>query len=151
VRALVQRVRHARVDVEVTGYHAGIGDGLLVLLGVEIGDTESEASWIAKKLVQLRIFRDEDGRMNRSVEDIDGALLIVSQFTLAGDCTKGNRPSFVRAASPAKGERLYGFVVDAVREAGRPVETGQFGADMRIHLLNDGPVTLMIEKPPATP
>jgi D-tyrosyl-tRNA(Tyr) deacylase len=146
MRALVQRVRHASVDVEATAHHAEIGPGLLVLLGVEQGDTDDDATWIAGKLVRLRIFRDDEGRMNRSVQDTDGAILLISQFTLAGDCTKGNRPSFVHAAEPEEGNRLYERVARELHEHGVPTRTGEFGADMQVALVNDGPVTILIER-----
>jgi D-tyrosyl-tRNA(Tyr) deacylase len=105
--AVVQRVREASVTVEAAGHHERIGPGLCVLLGIETGDTERDAEWMAGKLARLRIFRDDEGKMNRSVQDIGGEVLVVSQFTLAGDCSKGNRPSFITAADPELGQRLY--------------------------------------------
>lgn len=145
--AVVQRVREASVTVEAEGYRAAIGPGLCVLLGVEQGDTDAEASWMAGKLARLRIFRDDDGRMNRSVQETGGAVLLVSQFTLAGDCAKGNRPSFVRAAEPALGEKLYENVAELLaREHRLPVERGIFGAMMDVALVNDGPVTLIVQR-----
>jgi len=147
--AVVQRVRNAGVSVEEENYHAAIGPGLCVLLGVEDGDTAAEAAWMAGKLAKLRIFRDEQDRMNRSVLDVGGEVLLVSQFTLAGDCSKGNRPSFVRAAEPTVGDTLYEHVAAAMRgEHGLTVRTGVFGAIMQVSLINDGPVTLIVERRP---
>ena len=108
--AVVQRVTEASVEVEATGYHASIGLGLCILLGIEQGDTEAEAHWLAGKLSRLRIFRDDQDKMNRSVVDVEGEVLLISQFTLAGNCEKGNRPSFVNAADPEQGEKLYDLV-----------------------------------------
>ena len=126
-------------------HRAAIGPGLSVLLGVEEGDEEAEAAWMAGKIARLRIFRDEAGKMNRSVQDIHGAVLLVSQFTLAGDCGKGNRPSFVGAADPEVGERLYERVrTHLERDHRLPVGTGVFGAMMQVSLVNDGPVTLIV-------
>ena len=142
---VVQRVDRASVHVEDPPHEASIESGLLVLLGVEAGDTDVEADWMAGRLARLRIFRDEDGRMNRSVQDVDGALLVVSQFTLAADTSGGNRPSFVRAADPAVAESLYERVIDVLRrEHQLPVGTGLFGAMMKVELVNDGPVTIML-------
>lgn len=152
--AVVQRVAEASVavapsDAARDGYRARIGPGLCVLLGVETGDTDADADWIAAKIARLRIFRDEEGKMNRSVQETAGAILLVSQFTLAGDCERGNRPSFVRAADPATGERLYALVGERLRAAhGLPVETGVFGAMMHVSLVNDGPVTLILRRGP---
>lgn len=144
--ALVQRVSEARVTVDgrVTGQ---IGRGLLVLLGVHRADTAAEVAWVAKKVANLRVFPDDEGRMNRSLLDVGGEALVVSQFTLYGDARKGNRPSFVEAAPPERGEALYqAFVAELERLLGRPVPTGEFGAMMDVQLVNDGPVTLWIEK-----
>ncbi|MHC5024668.1 MAG: D-aminoacyl-tRNA deacylase, partial [Planctomycetota bacterium] len=117
---------------------------------VEAGDSESEADWMAGKLARLRIFRDDNDLMNRSVQDIRGDVLLVSQFTLAGDCRKGNRPSFISAADPADGERLYEHVATRLRsDHGLPVRTGLFGAMMQVALVNDGPVTLIVQRGPA--
>ncbi|MCA9290564.1 MAG: D-tyrosyl-tRNA(Tyr) deacylase [Phycisphaerales bacterium] len=147
--AVVQRVTRAAVTVETPPYHASIGAGLCILLGVEHDDTDREAAWIAKKLANLRIFRDDDDKMNRSIIDVGGAALVVSQFTLAGDCAKGNRPSFIGAAAPAEAERLYLDVAHRLEHAhGVPVRTGVFGAMMAIELINDGPVTLIIRRRP---
>lgn len=148
MKALVQRVRQASVTIEEKLY-SKIGQGLLVLLGVEKGDTEKEAEWIAKKISALRIFEDEAGKMNRSVRDINGSLLVVSQFTLAGDTSRGNRPGFEHAARPDDAKKLYEFTVQKLREQNIPTETGVFQADMQVMLINDGPVTFMLEKAPA--
>jgi D-tyrosyl-tRNA(Tyr) deacylase len=139
VRAVVQRVASASVTVGGERL-AEIGPGLLVLLGVRRGDTADEADRLARKLLALRVFEDDDGRMNRSVEDVGGEVLCVSQFTLYGDVRKGNRPSFVDAASPEDAEPLYERVRDALGGKG-----GSFGARMQIGLVNDGPVTLLVE------
>jgi D-aminoacyl-tRNA deacylase len=140
LRAVVQRVSRARVTVdgETTGE---IGPGLLVLLGVRKGDTEEQADKLARKLLALRIFEDDDGRMNRSVTDVGGQILCVSQFTLYGDARKGNRPSFVDAAPPEEAEPLY----ERVRAALHDAQGGRFGAHMNVELVNDGPVTLVVE------
>lgn len=144
MRALVQRVSRAQVDVDGECV-AQIGCGLLVLLGVRVDDTDADALYMADKLAGLRVFEDENGRMNRALTDVDGALLVVSQFTLYGDCRKGRRPSFTAAAAPDLGEALYLRVVELLRAQGLPVQTGRFGAHMQVTLVNDGPVTLMIE------
>lgn len=146
--AVVQRVSRASVTVEATGHHAVIDTGLLVLLGVEDGDADDAAGWMAGKIARLRIFADDAGKMNRSVQDVGGGVLLISQFTLAGDCRKGNRPSFVHAAVPDEGERLYELVATHLRdEHGLPVGQGQFGAHMDVALCNDGPVTLILRSP----
>jgi D-tyrosyl-tRNA(Tyr) deacylase len=144
VRAVVQRVSSARVEVdgEATG---SIGRGLLVLLGVGQGDTEKQAAWLAEKTASLRIFEDDAGKMNLSVQDIGGSILVVSQFTLYGDCRKGRRPSFTDAAPPDLADRLYQFFVSHLRALGVPVETGVFQAKMEVHLVNDGPVTIWLD------
>jgi D-tyrosyl-tRNA(Tyr) deacylase len=137
-------VRHARVVVgdEVVG---AIGTGLLVLLGVAPDDTPEAARWLADKVVGLRIFADDEGKMNRSVAEVGGAVLIVSQFTLYGDCRKGRRPSFISAAGPEIAIPLYETFIDAVKALGVPTATGRFGAMMQVELINDGPVTLILE------
>jgi D-tyrosyl-tRNA(Tyr) deacylase len=139
--ALLQRVSEARVVVDgrVIGQ---IGPGLLVLVCAERGDTEAHADRLLAKLLKLRIFGDEAGKMNRSVQDVGGGLLLVSQFTLAADATGGNRPSFTQAAPPAEGRRLYDYLVERARAAHPQVATGEFAADMKVHLVNDGPVTI---------
>jgi D-tyrosyl-tRNA(Tyr) deacylase len=145
MRIVLQRVSRAKVTVDgrVTGQ---IGRGLLLLAGFTGGDDDDALAWMAKKVVQLRIFPDEEGKMNRSVEDVDGAVLVVSQFTLYGDARKGNRPSFTQAARPEAAVPLYERFVRMLRDAGRPVETGEFGAMMDVELVNDGPVTLVLER-----
>ncbi|GIV59990.1 D-tyrosyl-tRNA(Tyr) deacylase [Rhodocaloribacter litoris] len=144
--ALVQRVREASVEVDEQ-IVARIGRGLLILLGVHTTDTEAEAAWLAKKCANLRIFPDEEGRMNRSVRDVGGEALVVSQFTLYGDARKGNRPSFVASALPEQAEPLYEhFAALLSGHLGRPVPTGVFGAMMNVYLVNEGPVTLWVEK-----
>jgi D-tyrosyl-tRNA(Tyr) deacylase len=140
VRAVVQRVSRARVTVDDQTV-GEIGRGLLVLLGIRRGDTEEHADKLARKLLALRIFEDDDGRMNRSVTDIQGEVLCVSQFTLYGDARKGNRPSFVDAAPPEEAEPLY----ERVRAALHDAQGGRFGAHMEVELVNDGPVTLVVE------
>jgi len=124
-----------------------IGAGLLVLLGVAQGDTEREAAWVADKIANLRIFEDDGGKMNLSVQEIGGGVLVVSQFTLLADCRKGRRPSFIGAAPPEEADRLYRMVAERLREAGLPVETGLFQARMQVSLVNDGPVTIVLETP----
>lgn len=145
MRIVLQRVSRARVTVEgrVTGE---IGRGLLLLAGFTDADGEEALAWMADKVTGLRIFPDDEGKMNRSVEEIGGAILVVSQFTLYGDARKGRRPSFVDAARPEIAIPLYERFVALLRAAGRPVETGEFGAMMDVELLNDGPVTLILER-----
>ena len=144
MRAVLQRVSRASVTVggEVVGQ---IGRGILVLLGVEPEDTEDDARQLADRTIALRIFDDADGKMNLSLEEIDGALLVVSQFTLLGDCRKGRRPSFVGAAPPELAEKLYNTFIGAVGSKGIPVATGRFRAMMDVELVNDGPVTLLLD------
>jgi D-tyrosyl-tRNA(Tyr) deacylase len=141
--AVVQRVREARVVV--AGATIGqIGQGLLVLLCAERGDGEAQADKLLAKLLKLRIFGDEAGKMNRSVQDVQGGLLVVSQFTLAADTSGGNRPSFTNAAPPEQGRRLYEYFVEKAKLAHPVVQTGEFAADMQVHLVNDGPVTIPV-------
>lgn len=144
MRACIQRVIQAKVVVaeETTGQ---IDAGLLVLLGVSADDTEKELNWLVQKVVNLRIFEDDEGKMNRSLVDVGGAMLVVSQFTLYGDCRKGRRPSFVGAAPPEKAEPMIDRFVQLAREQGIAVETGRFRADMQVTLTNDGPVTIWID------
>jgi len=145
VIAVVQRVSRSAVSVEAEDYRAEIGPGLCVLLGVETGDGAEQAQWMAGKLARLRIFRDENDKINRSVQDIGGEMLVISQFTLAGDCTQGNRPSFITAARPEEGQRWYEDVCRRLREEHKlPVKTGIFGAMMEVEIINDGPVTLIV-------
>jgi D-tyrosyl-tRNA(Tyr) deacylase len=144
VKALLQRVAEARVDI--AGRTVGaIGPGLLVLLCAERGDGEAQADRMLAKILKLRIFSDEAGKMNRSVQDTGGGLLVVSQFTLAADASGGNRPSFTQAAAPDEGRRLYAYFVAQARAAHPVVATGEFGADMQVHLVNDGPVTIPLQ------
>ena len=144
MRALIQRVTRAKVTVngEVTGQ---IGDGLLILICAMQGDGEPDADRLAGKIARLRIFRDEAGKMNRSLLDIGGGALVVSQFTLAGDTSRGNRPGFSAAAPPDEGERLYEYFARQLEKQGVPVQMGRFGADMAVELVNDGPVTIWME------
>jgi len=144
MRAVVQRVLRAAVSVGGECV-SQIGPGLCVLLGVGEGDAEGDADWLADKLVNLRIFEDGEGRMNRSLLDVGGAALLVSQFTLYGDCRKGRRPSFAGAAAPEEGRRLYEHFVHRVRSFGVETSCGVFGAHMEVSLLNDGPVTLILD------
>lgn len=145
--SVIQRVSQARVEVDgrITGQ---IGQGLLVLLCAERGDTEAEADKLLAKMLKLRIFSDEAGKMNKSLQDVGGGLLVVSQFTLAADTRGGNRPSFTAAAAPDEGRRLYEYFVDQARLAHAQVQTGEFAADMQVHLVNDGPVTIPMRMEP---
>jgi len=146
MRVVLQRVTLARVlvDSEVVGQ---IGRGVLVLLGVAPSDTAEQVRWLAEKVVGLRIFADEQGKMNLGLGDVGGAVLVVSQFTLYGDCSKGRRPSFIHAAPPEIAIPLYEAFIDAIKAQGVPVATGRFGAMMQVELVNDGPVTLVIDGP----
>jgi D-tyrosyl-tRNA(Tyr) deacylase len=144
MRACIQRV--SRAEVNVDGQTIGrIGRGLVVLLGVAASDGEEDAQWLAEKVSGLRVFEDDEGKMNRSLEEASGAMLVVSQFTLLGDCRKGRRPSFTAAAAPERAGALYEKFVDYVRWQGIEVATGQFRAHMEVALVNDGPVTLWID------
>ena len=144
MRALLQRVSHASVNVD--GNTIGqTGPGLLVLICAMQGDTEAQADQLAAKISKLRIFKDDAGKMNLSVRDIGGSALVVSQFTLAADTSRGTRPGFSAAAAPADGDRLYEYFAAQLASHGVPVETGEFGADMKVELLNDGPVTIWME------
>ncbi|MCW7539915.1 D-aminoacyl-tRNA deacylase [Aquabacterium sp. A7-Y] len=147
--AVIQRVSEARVLV--AGRTVGeIGAGLLVLVCAEVGDSEAQADRLLDKLLKLRVFGDADGKMNQSVCDVGGGLLLVSQFTLAADVSGGNRPSFTQAAPPAEGRRLYDHLLGRARERHPQVAAGEFGADMKVHLVNDGPVTIPLRfAPPA--
>jgi D-tyrosyl-tRNA(Tyr) deacylase len=145
MRAIAQRTLEASVTVD-GAVIAEIGAGLLVLLGVEEGDSEEDVSWLSSKLARLRIFADEDGKMNRSVLDCGGGVIVVSQFTLHASTKKGNRPSFLRAGHPSISEPLYeSFCAALEQELGKPVGRGIFGADMKVALVNDGPVTIFID------
>ena len=145
MRVVLQRVSSAQVEVEgkVTG---AIGLGMLVLLGVTTEDNQEDVTWLAKKVVGLRIFSDEQGLMNKSLEDVNGELLVVSQFTLMADYQKGNRPSYIRAARPEQAVPLYEYFLEQLRLlTGKPPQTGIFGTDMKVSLLNDGPVTIIMD------
>ena len=144
MRAVVQRVRESKVVVDDRTV-GEIQAGLLVLLGVEEGDTEKDSEYLVNKVIGLRIFEDYEGKMNRGLVEAGGELLVVSQFTLLGDVRKGKRPSFVRAASPDEGNRLYKDFVERASTQGLAVQTGQFQADMKVHLINDGPVTILLD------
>jgi len=150
MKALIQRVIEGSVEVD-SATVGRIAKGLVVLLGVKAGDTEADAKWLAEKTVNLRIFSDNDGKMNLSVFDIGGGILAISQFTLYGDTKKGNRPSFARAAEPVLAERLYGKYVDTLKTilGDERVATGVFGARMKVHIINDGPVTVEITNDPS--
>lgn len=148
MKAVVQRVSQARVEVE-GGIAGEIGPGLMILLGVGKGDTEAAADWLLDKIAGLRIFPDPEGKMNLSVEQAGGALLVVSQFTLYGDTRRGRRPSFDYAAPPGEANRLYEYFVSRSRQRGLRTETGVFQAMMSVHLVNEGPVTLICESPAA--
>lgn len=144
MRIVLQRVSSASVTVD--GKICGsIDKGYLVLLGVGEGDTEAECRRLADKIIGLRIFSDENDKINLSLEQVGGRLLVVSQFTLYADCRKGNRPNFIQAAKPDEAERLYNYFVDYCRSKGKQVETGIFGADMKVELVNDGPFTVVLE------
>ena len=144
MRALVQRVRTASVTINGV-CRAKIGQGLLILLGVTHDDGAAQAELLAKKCADLRVFEDEQGKMNRAVCEIGGEILVVSQFTLYADCRKGNRPAFIAAARPETAQPLYEDFTDRLRQRGIPVQTGEFGADMKVELLNDGPVTILLD------
>ena len=144
MRAVLTRVKSASVTIE--GRVAGkIGQGFLILLGVTHEDTEAQAVKLADKLTGLRIFEDENGKMNQGLESVDGQILVVSQFTLYGNCRKGRRPSFTEAADPEKGNALYEKFLSICQELGYPPQHGQFGADMQVESVNDGPVTLILD------
>ena len=146
MRALIQRVSEAQVLVEGETVGA-ISHGLLVLLGVQHQDTMDDVRYLASKLITLRIFEDAEGKMNNNLRELNGAVLVVSQFTLYADCRKGRRPSFARAAPPALAEPLYEAFVAALSQHGVPVATGRFGTPMHVRLVNDGPVTILLESP----
>ncbi|MGL4642285.1 MAG: D-aminoacyl-tRNA deacylase [Cetobacterium sp.] len=144
MRAVIQRVKHASVTVdnEITGK---INHGFLVLLGVTHADTEKEVDWLAKKITDLRVFNDAEDKMNLGLKDVDGELLVISQFTLYGNCIKGRRPAFIDAAKPDMANELYEKFLQKCKDLGFKTEAGVFGADMKVELLNDGPVTLIID------
>ena len=145
MKALIQRVKRASVTIDGKLY-SSIGQGLLVLLGVVKGDEKQNAELLAEKLLKLRIFEDENGKMNKSLLDVKGQMLVVSQFTLCGDCKKGTRPSFDKSAPPEIANELYEYFVTQIKTANVQCQTGQFGAMMEVELINDGPVTFLVEK-----
>lgn len=144
MKGLIQRVKKASVRIDSQLY-SQINEGVLIFLGVEKGDEKSNADKLAEKLVKLRIFEDENEKMNKSVQDINGSILVVSQFTLAGDCKKGTRPSFDKAELPQKANELYEYFISKLKSMNIPTQTGSFGAMMDVELINDGPVTFMLE------
>ena len=144
MRAVIQRVSRARVVIDSIE-HSSIGAGILILLGVEKGDTTEDGAALAKKMIELRIFEDDAGKMNRSILDISGEILAVSQFTLLGDCRKGRRPSFDSAAPPDEARQLYNAFVESIRSSGIRIQTGVFQADMDVELVNQGPVTFILD------
>jgi D-tyrosyl-tRNA(Tyr) deacylase len=145
MRAVVQRVSEASVTI-ATAVHAAVGPGLLVLLGIELADKQEDIDWLASKIVQLRIFNDESGQLNRSLQEINGEILLISQFTLQAATKKGNRPSFIKAARPEQAVLLYEQMIARLRtELGPRLKTGVFGADMKVRLCNDGPVTIWFD------
>lgn len=146
MRVVVQRVSHASVTVNGR-VNGSIDQGLMLLVGIQEEDSEAEVEWMAEKMLKLRVFEDDEGKMNRSVTDIGGGLLVVSQFTLFGDVRKGTRPSFIKAAGPDKAEKLYDYMVDYLRQkSDLKIETGVFAEHMDVELENDGPVTLVVDR-----
>jgi D-tyrosyl-tRNA(Tyr) deacylase len=145
MRAVIQRVSTASVTID-GDMKSAIGLGFMILLGIELADTREDADWLAGKIAQLRVFGDEEGLMNKALPDVDGEVLVVSQFTLHASYKKGNRPSFIKAARPEQAIPLYEyFVVQMSERLGKPVATGEFGADMKVALVNDGPVTILMD------
>jgi len=144
MRAVVQRVKEGAVEIE--NREVGrIGQGLVILLGIGQNDQEKDAEYLAEKIANLRIFEDKQGKMNLSVQDINGQILVISQFTLYGDCKKGRRPSFISAALPEKAVKLYDYFVECIKNYGLKVETGEFQAMMLVKIYNDGPVTILLD------
>ncbi len=146
MKLVIQRVKNASVTID-NELFSSIEQGYLILFGVEKGDTKQQADWLANKVSVLRCFSDENGKMNLSIKDVNGEILVVSQFTLCGDIKKGTRPSFDKAMAPNEANKMYEYFIQKVKEQGIPVKTGVFGADMKIDLLNDGPVTFVIDAP----
>lgn len=145
MRALIQRVSESKVNVE-NRVIAEIGSGMVILLGIEHSDTNEDIEWLTRKIGQLRIFADEENRMNKSIVEINGDILLISQFTLYASTKKGNRPSFTKAAKPEQAIPLYSEMIRSLQEAiGREISVGEFGADMKVQLVNDGPVTILID------
>lgn len=145
MKFVIQRVKKAQVDVNDKTI-SKIENGFLVLIGVTYNDTKQIADYLIKKLINLRVFEDENGKMNLSLNDVNGSLLLVSQFTLYADCSNGNRPSFTKAAKPEFANEIYEYIVDEFKKKVKNVQTGKFGADMKVKLINDGPVTIILEK-----
>ncbi len=145
MKLVVQRVKNAQVEVEEKTV-GKIDKGFLVFVGITHDDTKETADYLVKKLCNLRVFEDQNGKMNLSIKEINGKLLIISQFTLYADCSQGNRPSFINAAKPEKANELYEYFCEQCKQTGISVQTGIFGADMKVELLNDGPVTIILEK-----
>lgn len=145
MKFVVQRVKNALVEVDEKTV-GKINTGFLVLIGITHEDTTENADYLVKKLINLRVFRDEEDKMNLALKDVDGELLLISQFTLYANCEKGNRPSFIEAAKPDKANKLYEYIIQECKKQIDVVETGIFGADMKVSLLNDGPVTIILEK-----
>ena len=145
MKLVIQRVKEAKVEVE-SKIVGKIEKGFLVLIGIKKGDKKQQADYLVKKLCNLRVFEDNNGKMNLSLKDVKGKLLIVSQFTLYGDCSDGNRPSFIEAARPEEAIPVYEYICEECAKNSIEVQRGIFGADMKVHLLNDGPVTIIIEK-----
>lgn len=148
MKTVIQRVKSASVTVDGETIGA-IDHGLLVLLGVEHGDTDLEVQWLTKKISQLRVFDDHNGKMNLSVLDVKGSILIVSQFTLLADCRRGRRPAFTNAADPKLANQLYQNFIESIRKLGITTQSGRFAADMQVSLINDGPVTLLVDREPS--
>lgn len=145
MRAVIQRVTEATVTIDGK-VKSQIGKGLLILLGIEEADTQEDIEWLSAKIVKLRIFSDDAGVMNLSVQDIDGEIIVVSQFTLHAQTKKGNRPSYIKAAGPQVSVPIYeAFIKKIEKDLGKPIQTGEFGADMKVALINDGPVTIIID------
>lgn len=144
MRVLIQRSKEANVSID-NDIHGAIQSGLVVLLGVEHDDEQSDADWLLKKIVNLRIFNDENGKMNHSLLDVNGELLVISQFTLHASTKKGNRPSYIKAARPEVAVPLYEYFIAEAKQMIHHVATGEFGADMQVHLINDGPVTIWMD------
>ncbi len=145
MRAVIQRVTRSSVRIPEQSYEAGIGAGLLILLGIEEADTIADVQWLVKKIIGLRIFSDEAGKMNMAVSDIKGEILVISQFTLHASTRKGNRPSFIKAARPPQAIPLYRTFIESIEKEHITVKQGIFGADMKVQLINDGPVTIIID------
>lgn len=149
MRIVLQRVSEASVSIDDKIINR-IKHGIVVLLGIEKGDTEEQADWMAKKCCELRIFEDNEGKMNLDIDEAEGEILVISQFTLCAEINKGRRPSWSKAEEPERGEQLVDYFVDKLKNSSKKVKTGVFGAYMNVHLVNDGPVTIILERKPAT-